>query len=72
MGKQHVCCVSRGPRDVFQLAHHFDIIYKFDIAWRWKLHMSKHSATQNDTTENTNFQATEGIHSPTLMFRTSK
>jgi len=61
MGKQYVCCVSRGPREVFQLARHSDVIYKFDTTWRWKLRMSKHSATQNDATENTNFHATEWI-----------
>jgi hypothetical protein len=44
---------------VFQLARRSDIIYKFDIAWRWKLRMSKHSDTQNNATENTNFHATE-------------
>jgi hypothetical protein len=59
MGKQYVCCVLCGPHDVFQLARHSDIIYKFDIAWRWKLRMLKHSATQNDARENTNFHATE-------------
>jgi hypothetical protein len=58
MGKHYVFCLSYGSRDVFQLARHPDIIYKFDIAWRWKLLMSKHSATQNDATENTNFPAT--------------
>ena len=59
MGKQYVCCVLCGPRDVFLLARHSDIIYKSVIVWRWKLRMSKHSATQNDATENTNFHASE-------------
>ena len=59
IGKQYVSFVSREPRKVFQLGRHSDIIYKLDIAWRWKVRMSKHSATQNDATENTNFHATE-------------